>query len=135
MLNSSRSSMSSASSVTRVWTFHKTKQKDILLSSGLFDYQCHNLNIFLFNPKTIKAFITTGVQKVRRWCDFFNNIAKMYVTSSKSKSKVSYVYFNNKHRAHTITWNSVSFIICLIYWIFIRKYITWYADHERWTDD
>ena len=52
--HSSRNSMSSEYYVTRVRKFHKTKKIDILLSRGLFDDQCQNINMFLFYTKLVR---------------------------------------------------------------------------------
>ena len=56
--------MNSASFVTRVQKFQKTKKMGILLSIGSFCDQFHNLNIYLFY-KNIKSFRITAAQRIR----------------------------------------------------------------------
>ena len=69
---------------------------DILLSSGLFYKQYHNLKMFILFPKLSDHFNQLRLKnysydiKIK----FFDNMANMYATSFKSKSKVQN-YQNN----------------------------------------
>ena len=85
-------SMSSASSVTMVQKLPTTiNLLEIWLPSGSFDYQCRNLNMFLLSPKPSRNIKQLGSKKYGddTIIMFFDNMEKMYLTSSKNEGKFS----------------------------------------------
>ena len=88
--HSSRSSTISTYSLNRVQKSRKTKTMlDILLSSGSFDKEFQNL-IFLLSPTLSKHLLQLVLKNYGddKKIKYFDNMAKIYGTSSKSKGKL-----------------------------------------------
>ena len=84
--------MSAEYSTDRIQKYGKTKKLlRIILSSGSFDDQFRDLNMFFVSEKLLRHLEQPGFEKygndMKSKC--FDNMANMNVTSSKSKGKFS----------------------------------------------